>query len=486
MNRAWHRRARTYVIALFTSLSTGIIGCQPSTAPDMTTPRASPLDSSRPFPFSQSSSNASATAQPKIRYGYIDKTGKFVIPPHFLEVKDFKNGFASVRTSEAGADKSPSDPYYDAYIDKSGKPLYKPGLYRASGTCSTDGLCPVARYEFDHREKKIRPETYQAGYVDTTGKLAISLQHYESANTFSEGLALVKTPSDGFGWFLPRSKYGFLNKAGKFAISPQFDQANDFHEGLARVGVTKTEPDPKQPQKTRTVTYYGYIDKIGKFIAPPKFLSAAPQFSEGMAWFGIRSLNQKIQWGYINQNGQITIQPRFGIDSNGIPEDEVLKKDYRPIANFHEGLAATPSGFINRQGQLSIPYKLQSHTNFLGGRAAVRDNKTGNWGLFDRQGKWVISPKFVDLSLFDDRSHFAQINDSKKTLVILNRNGQTIPVNGAVEVRTNFQEGFSIIMAGGSTYEYFYINSQGKKVFSFPYLGDFHGFSEGLAGVAVA
>jgi hypothetical protein len=52
-----------------------------------------------------------------------------------------------------------------------------------------------------------------------------------------------------------------------FVISPQFDQADDFSEGLARV-----QKDNK----------WGYIDKTGKFVIPPKF-DEASSFSQGWA-----------------------------------------------------------------------------------------------------------------------------------------------------------------------------------------------------------
>ena len=51
-----------------------------------------------------------------------------------------------------------------------------------------------------------------------------------------------------------------------FVITPQFDAADDFVEGFARV------------QKGNQ---WGYIDKTGKFLIPPQFAEAHP-FSEGL------------------------------------------------------------------------------------------------------------------------------------------------------------------------------------------------------------
>ncbi len=63
------------------------------------------------------------------------------------------------------------------------------------------------------------------------------------------------------------SKYGFIDKSGKVVIEPQFDDAEPFSEGLAKV-----EKDDK----------YGFIDKSGKVVIEPQFDDAEP-FSEGLA-----------------------------------------------------------------------------------------------------------------------------------------------------------------------------------------------------------
>src|SRR6218665_1301018 len=59
------------------------------------------------------------------------------------------------------------------------------------------------------------------GYIDKNGKIAISPQ-FESAGDFHQGLARIRLDN----------KWGFINKNGEIAIEPQFDYAWDFHEGL--------------------------------------------------------------------------------------------------------------------------------------------------------------------------------------------------------------------------------------------------------------
>jgi KWG Leptospira. len=83
-------------------------------------------------------------------------------------------------------------------------------------------------------------------------------------------------------------KYGFIDRSGKLAIQPQFDDAAQFQDGLAPVSVGKT---------------WGYIDRRGKLTINPQFEMADP-FSEGLALVGIGH-----RFGYIHKDGKFAINP---------------------------------------------------------------------------------------------------------------------------------------------------------------------------------
>lgn len=82
------------------------------------------------------------------------------------------------------------------------------------------------------------------GYIDITGKIAIS-PIFDYASDFSEGLAAV-TIGD---------RVGYIDKTGKIVIEPQFGYGSEFMNGVAMIQTI----DPA----TRKV---GYIDKNGKYI----------------------------------------------------------------------------------------------------------------------------------------------------------------------------------------------------------------------------
>jgi hypothetical protein len=66
---------------------------------------------------------------------------------------------------------------------------------------------------------------------------------------------------------IPTVPYNYIPGMELFVIPPQFDAADAFVAGLARV---------------QTGNKWGYIDKTGKFVIPPQF-EEADSFSEGLA-----------------------------------------------------------------------------------------------------------------------------------------------------------------------------------------------------------
>jgi hypothetical protein len=166
------------------------------------------------------------------KYGYMDKTGKFVIQPQFPSSEagyesGFSDGLAVVKIGGK-----------EGYIDKTGKVAIRPQFDRADRfwngmACVALGKYPQIRF----------------GFIDKTGKYAINPQFeaagsYARVGGFSEGLAAVRTGG----------KWGYVDQSGKFVINPQFDDANEFVDGLAPVLVAKQR---------------GYIDKTGKYIWNP-------------------------------------------------------------------------------------------------------------------------------------------------------------------------------------------------------------------------
>ncbi|MBL0161172.1 MAG: WG repeat-containing protein [Bryobacterales bacterium] len=124
------------------------------------------------------------------------------------------------------------------------------------------------------------------------------------AQEFSEGLARVQVSGSSLGM---DAKWGFIDKTGAAVIDerkdPSFGEYSNigsdsaesaFHDGLALVDV-----DGKK----------GYIDKAGKVVIAPQFTYAYP-FSEGLA-AATKSASGDDGWGHIDTTGRWVVEPRF-------------------------------------------------------------------------------------------------------------------------------------------------------------------------------
>ncbi|MBN1908594.1 MAG: WG repeat-containing protein [Pirellulales bacterium] len=140
------------------------------------------------------------------QYGFIDKTGSFVIAPRFDQVRGFHEGRAAVciRT-----------------LDDTGWPLRRWGAIDKTGR-----LVIPAKYEtlwsFEEGMAKV-VDASGSGFVDLDGKQVIPCT-FKSADPFKNGLALVRVGpfcDDKTGW------EGYINKKGDFVWRPSDYQARD-------------------------------------------------------------------------------------------------------------------------------------------------------------------------------------------------------------------------------------------------------------------
>jgi hypothetical protein len=131
------------------------------------------------------------------------------------------------------------------YIDRNGKVIIQPTL---------DGFWNNAEDDFFDGLAKIRVNQ-ELWFIDATGRRVFRAHGY---GRFSEGFA--SQTKDG--------KSGYVNcRGGEFVVPPTFDSADEFSEGLAVVGINRI---------------YGYIGKDGSVAIPLNF-SAAMAFSDGAA-----------------------------------------------------------------------------------------------------------------------------------------------------------------------------------------------------------
>ena len=255
---------------------------------------------------------------------------------------------------------------------------------------------------------------------------------------------------------------------------------------------------PKPVKPVKIDKKWGYIDQAGQVVIQPQF-NFASEFSEGLA---VVKIDHKS--GYITESGQIVIQPQF-IEAY----------------NFSEGLAAVrivsmwgysyidKFGYIDKSGQIAIQPQFDQTSSFSKGLAAI--NIDNNWGYIDQTGQVVIQPQFNEALHFSEElasvnigTKWGYIDQTGRVIIPMkfdealpfseglaavwsNKKSGYIDKTGQVVVQPQFDYAFSFyegLAAVQINKKWGYINQTGEVVIQLQF--DFAGgFAEGLAVVKI-
>lgn len=203
-------------------------------------------------------------------------------------------------------------------------------------------------------------------YIDKEGKIVITPQ-FQNATLFRDGLALVETSGD-------EPKFGYITEDGKYAINAQYKAATVFSDGLAWVVVENAAP---------TV-----IDKNGEIKFTLQDAEEVRLFKDGLAAFSIINDEGDAKWGFVDKTGTIAINPQFN-----------------SVSSFSDGLCGVGNddnkwGFINKEGAIVINHQFDGTGDFKGGKCVVT---SGNkQGVIDKDGKYIINPQFNSMQIDGD------------------------------------------------------------------------------------
>ncbi len=214
-----------------------------------------------------------ASAEQGGKWGFIDATGKWVIPVQFEGAMGFSsNGFAEVRK---GGKKG--------VIDRNGK-LIVPCIYSEIGPLH-DGLMMVA-------------DSLHYGFIDTAGKIRIEVDMDHSsvldlASGFCNGLARA----------YKNGKMGLIDLQGKYVVTRDYQ----------RIDLDQNEQDLFIVKKGGK---YGVIDRKGKTIIPFQY----EQFGKFFHGKAIAARSEEGEWGVIGKNRKTIIA--FEYDEISPVDDE--------------------------------------------------------------------------------------------------------------------------------------------------------------------
>lgn len=321
----------------------------------------------------------------KGKVGFIDKTGRLVIPARFSDAGRFSEGLAPFESSKGKW----------GFIDSRGR------------------ISIPAKFDWAisfHGGLALVQVGNRWGYINHTGKVVIEPK-FEEASSFSEGFAVVGYYDSNYVWTSHKRPNGkwvrrFIDKTGNWAIDRSFDLiSRNFDGGMAIVsenigysaGVVSKDfiidKDGRKLWELRSPSIhwfsedaivveverkpngrslYNYRDRTGKLLCDSNFEQAG-DFSEGVA-----SVRVVEQYGFINKLCQFELKPQFA-----------------SAGNFSEGLASagllgSKQGFIDRRGNWVIPPRFRWVSNFSDGFALVLDGMKA--GYIDRQGKLTWTP----------------------------------------------------------------------------------------------
>jgi hypothetical protein len=348
------------------------------------------------------------------RYGYMDKTGKWVLKPIYLDAKAFDDvGGAWVKMTD--------DKFH--YINKAGKDL---GTLNEKGssyqTFGSDGYAIFENAELpyvliDKTGKTIKKiddcdaiylfadgvagykckTNSKYGFVDLNGN-NITPCEYDGFTGFSEGISRVEKKIDG------KTKYGYLDNKGKLFVPVVYEWAQAFRNGW---GLIKKDNN------------YFFMDKDGNLKEPPRKYDELNEFRSGYALGKIKGAGTDPHtFYYINTQ----LKEEFSIKAWSAylfwDDVAVVSKDNKTYdlvnkkgevfknlvgvetLNFcTENMLAIREkgkwGYINDKGDVIVQAIYDTCTSFKYGYGRVK--KAGKWGIIDKSGTEIFEPKYENI-----------------------------------------------------------------------------------------
>ena len=144
-----------------------------------------------------------------------------------------------------------------------------------------------------------------------------------------------------------------------------------------------------------------YIDPPGlkesvAWVIEPSFEGDWPEFTEGLAPVGLKG-----EKGFIDKKGNI-----------------IIPFQYKEVGNFHDGLAAVKEvrkwGYIDQEGNVIIPFQYDEVFEFGDGLAPVKND--GMWSVIDHTGSVKFKTDYNYIFPFCEGVAKVEVKDKNKSL----------------------------------------------------------------------
>ncbi len=319
------------------------------------------------------------------------------------------------------------------------------------------------------------------GFIDKSGDLVIDYQ-YDFARDFREGRAAVNkgSTSRGFG-----GKWGYINDSGEEIVSIVYDIAGDYQEGLAPVAYkVDLETNNRESELNQDLKPLAEDDKLAAVKAADDAIIALPT---------VETLTLDDKPDVVAARALVdTAINDYGASENDFEYLAMLEAAETRIKEL-EGIIPVPPppqykyrhGFLDRDGDMAIPFMYDQAGPFTGGYAAV--SLDHRYGIINRDNQPVI-PFNYNYAEIHHEDLFLVMNytNSGSLLGYYNHLGEMIiePQHTLSEIR-RYSEGYIAIreeIAPGELDKYSFYDDRGQLAFPGEFK-DVREFSEGLAAV---
>jgi hypothetical protein len=223
------------------------------------------------FDYNEGFHNNLASVRKDGKWGFVDTTGKLVIPFEYDLTNGFRDNLALVKKNGLWG-----------YIDTSGRIIIEPQFTQAN-----DFYFNLAAVE---KEDKY-------GYIDRTGNLIIP-PVYQFADNLSSTLTRVRKDD----------LWGYIDTTGKVIVPIKYNWAYELNEGVGRVSILKRckrETKSYFLLKFKCIEKYGFVDSLGQVIMTK--YNYAETFKDGYSrvfktpWWKLR-WNYNIDWKKVDRD----------------------------------------------------------------------------------------------------------------------------------------------------------------------------------------
>lgn len=326
-------------------------------------------------------------------FGLIDPKGVLVLDTIYDYINPFKNDFARIALNGK-----------EGFIDLTGK-IVIPIQFDNTGDFS-EGLAVVANwmmwksyYDFGYSKKQIDSLEQEVNQLyNTIGLYGFEKYDYPVFREFEK--AQMQKPSE-------KLIYGYINKKGEIVINFQFENAETFNNGLAQVRFGEQQ-----------MGFFATFDDNGKEL--PTY---AEKIGIGYNLINTRGelqleTNQRI----INTYDDLFITHNYqgiGAFNNNLIEIIAVESHYKnlmPLGNgffYAEMKNSKQKVFINAKEIIKTDVnfnkiKAASNNRFIVDYIINKTEGKTKEGIMDSQGKWILKPTYDYIADFD------KIEKSKK------------------------------------------------------------------------